>query len=90
MDLHSTWPRSDQLEHLIMKALTIIGIAVAAFWLTSTALADKYDALVAKGYRWITIDGPFACSSKDDVHRIIKNRSDENTYEWLNKEACTF
>ncbi|MGA8658919.1 MAG: hypothetical protein WB586_22540 [Chthoniobacterales bacterium] len=61
----------------------IIGIAVAAVWLTSTALADKYGDLVAKGYRWVTTDGPFACAAKDDVHRIIKNQSDENALRML-------
>jgi len=73
-----------------MKARPIIGIAVAAVWLTSTALADKYDDLVAKGYRWITTDGPFACSSTDDVHRIIKNRSDENTLRMLEQGGVYF
>jgi hypothetical protein len=47
-----------------MKVRTIIGIAVAAVWLTSTALADKYGDLVAKGYRWVTTDGPFAVPEK--------------------------
>ena len=41
-----------------MKVRTIIGIAVGAVCLTSTALADKYDDLVKKGYRWVTTDGP--------------------------------
>jgi hypothetical protein len=62
-----------------MKMHTISGLVVATILQTSAALADKYDDLVAKGYRWITTDGPFACASKDDLNRIIKNRSDENT-----------
>jgi len=73
-----------------MKGRTIIGIAVAAVWLTSTALADKYGDLVAKGYRWVTTDGPFACASKDDVHRIIKNQSDENTLRMLQQGHVYF
>jgi hypothetical protein len=73
-----------------MKARTIIGIAVAAVWLTSTAVADKYDDLVAKGYRWVTTDGPFVCASKDDVHRIIKNRSDENTLRMVEQGGVYF
>ena len=74
----------------IMKVRTLIGVAVAAVWLTSTALADKYDDLVAKGYRWITTDGPFACASKDDLQQIIKNRSDENTLRMLQKGGVYF
>jgi hypothetical protein len=90
MDLHSASPRSDQLERSIMKVRTIIGIAVAAVWLTSTALADKYNDLVTKGYRWVTTDGPFACASKDDVHRIIKNQSDENTLRMVGQGGVYF
>jgi len=61
-----------------MKMRTITGIAAAAILQTSTALADKYDDLVAKGYRWVTTDGPFACISKDNVQRLVKDQSDEN------------
>ena len=65
-------------------------MAFAAVWLTSTALADKYDDLVAKGYRWITTDGPFACASKNDLQQIIENRSDENTLRMLQKGGVYF
>ena len=61
-----------------MKVRTILGLAAAAILPTSAALADKYDELVTKGYRWVTTDGPFACRSKDDLHRLITNQSDEN------------
>ncbi len=74
----------------MMKVRTIISIAVAAIGLTSTALSDKYDDLVTKGYRWVTIDGPFACASKDDVDRIIKNQSDENMVRMLEQGRLYF
>jgi len=72
-----------------MKLRTIVGIGTAV-WLTSTVLADQYDDLVAKGYRWVTTDGPFACASKDDLNRIIKNRSDENTLRMVEKGGVYF
>ena len=72
-----------------MKLRTIVGIG-AAVWLTSSVLADQYDDLVAKGYRWVTTDGPFACISKDDLNRIIKNRSDENTLRMVEKGGVYF
>jgi len=72
-----------------MKLRTIVGIGTAV-WLTSTVLADQYDDLVAKGYRWVTTDGPFACISKDDLNRIIKNRSDENTLRMVEKGGVYF
>ena len=58
-----------------MKAHTILAVAAAAITLTSTALGDKYSDLVAKGYRWTTADGLYACVSKDDVRRMVNNPS---------------
>ena len=40
-----------------MRVLTIILAAVAA-GLEPTALADPYKDLAAKGYRWVSVDGP--------------------------------
>ena len=60
-----------------MKARTILAVATSAMTLTSTALGDKYGDLVAKGYRWVTGDGLYACVSKDDVPRMVNNPGDE-------------
>ena len=60
-----------------MKARTILAVAASAITLTSSAFGDKYDDLVAKGYRWATVDGLYACVSKDDVRRVVNNPSDE-------------
>jgi hypothetical protein len=56
-----------------MKARTILAVAASAITLTSSALGDKYSDLVAKGYRWSTADGLYACVSKDDVRRMVNN-----------------
>jgi hypothetical protein len=61
-----------------MKMRTISGIVAATILQTSAALADKYDELVAKGYRWVTTDGPFACTSKEASQRLAKDQSEEN------------
>ena len=61
-----------------MKMRTIFGIVAATILQTSAALADKYDDLVAKGYRWVTTDGPFACTSKEASQRLAKDQSEEN------------
>jgi hypothetical protein len=73
-----------------MKVRTIIVIAAAAVGLTSIALADKYDDLVKKGYRWIASDGPFACHSRDDLQRIIKDQSDANKLEMVEELRAYF
>ena len=61
-----------------MKMRTILGIVAATILRTLAAFADKYDDLVAKGYRWVNTDGPFACTSKDAAQRLIKDQSEEN------------
>jgi hypothetical protein len=65
-----------------MKIVTLLSV-VAAVGLTSGALAAPYDEFAAKGYRWVTIDGPYACPSKDDLRQIIKYRADEAVIEPL-------
>jgi len=57
--------------------MTLLALAaVAALALTSTASANKYDELAAKGFRWATADGPYACVAKEDVHRMANNPGD--------------
>ena len=60
-----------------MRALAILAMAAAAVTLTSTVSADKYGDLVAQGFRWANVNGLYACVSKDDVRRMVNNRSDE-------------
>lgn len=58
-----------------MKAPILLAVA-AAITLASPASADKYDDLVAQGYRWSIANGPFACVAKEDVHLMTSNPSD--------------
>ena len=58
-----------------MRVLTII-LATLAAGLAPTALADPYKDLAAQGYRWVSVDGPYACPSKDDLRKITKHRTD--------------
>jgi hypothetical protein len=59
------------------KAMKLpILLAVTALTLASTASATKYDELVAKGYRWSTADGPYACVAKEDVPKMTGHPAD--------------
>jgi hypothetical protein len=59
------------------KAMKLpILLAVTAMTLASTASATKYDELVAKGYRWSTADGPYACVAKEDVPKMTDHPAD--------------
>ena len=70
-----------------MKMRTISGIVAATILQTSAALADKYDDLVGKGYRWVTTDGPFACTSKEASERLVKDQSEENRLRMVSQRG---
>src|SRR5580693_7859274 len=70
------WPKGPAIRKTIpksMKICTILAVAAAAIALASSALGDKYSDLVARGFRWATADGLYACVSKDDVRRMVNN-----------------
>src|SRR4029077_7272092 len=54
----------------------IIVLAAAAVGLGSTASADPYKDPADQGYRWVIVDGPYACPSKDDLREITRHRTD--------------
>jgi hypothetical protein len=54
----------------------MLAFAAISVGLTVTALAANYSDLVAQGYRWVNVDGPYACPAKDDVQRIANHRTD--------------
>jgi hypothetical protein len=37
----------------------------------------NYDDFAAQGYRWVTVDGPYACPSKDYLRKLTKHPTDE-------------
>ena len=61
---------------LLLGPARILGCAIFAVGLTCTAFAADYKDLVAEGYRWVTVDGPFACTTEPEVQRITNHRSD--------------
>jgi hypothetical protein len=54
----------------------ILVSATLCFGLTCTASADDYEGLAAKGYRWVTVNGSYACTTEQEVQRITNNRTD--------------
>ena len=60
-----------------MRVLIIL--AAVAAGLASTALADPYKELAAQGYRWVSVDGPYACRSKDDLRKITAHRTGDTS-----------
>jgi hypothetical protein len=60
-----------------MKVPIVLSLAAIIAGLASARPTTNYDDYLAKGYRWLTVDGPYACVSKDDLRQIIKSRNAE-------------
>src|ERR1700731_2535174 len=73
MSYPTTW-NFTQSKEIVMKTPILLALAAAA--MTVSASANKYDELAAKGFRWATADGPYACVAKEDVHRMANNPGD--------------
>jgi hypothetical protein len=57
-----------------MKMLMKLSIAALVIGIQTTALSsNNYEDLVAEGYRWVNIDGPYASILEDDAQRLSKN-----------------
>lgn len=67
--------------------IRILAVYVIGLSLIGTALADDLPRLgyseqtpvkdlVAKGYRWVTVDGPYACVTEQEVRKITTKRTD--------------
>jgi hypothetical protein len=59
-----------------MKLLTMLLAMIVAVVMASTVLALDYKNIVAEGYRWVSIDGPYACPAKEDLRRMDREASD--------------
>jgi hypothetical protein len=73
-----------------MKLLTILLTPIVAVGMVSTALARDYKDIVAEGYRWVSIDGPYMCSTKEDLHEITRDPCDINELHMVEQLRAYF
>ena len=65
-----------------MLVVSVIGLSsISTTWaddLPSMRYSERIPVkdLAAKGYRWVTVDGPYACASEQEVRKITSNRTD--------------
>jgi hypothetical protein len=59
----------------IMKVWLLV-FTLFALSLTRSAWAQDYRDLAAKGYRWVTVDGPYACPSEQEVRQVTSDPTD--------------
>jgi hypothetical protein len=70
--------------------LGISVITAISLSLTWTALGDNYSDLAAQGFRWVTVDGPYACTNEQDVRRIVGHRTDAIELEMVENIRCYY
>ena len=70
--------------------LAISVMTAVSFCLTCMALADHYKDLAAQGYRWVTVDGPFACTAEQDVQRIVAHHTDATELQAVQTIQCYY
>jgi len=70
---------------LLLSFITAISINFAG-----TAHATDYAALAAQGYRWVIVNGPYACWKHEDVERIVGHHTDETELDAVQNAACYY
>ena len=58
-----------------MNAKSVV-FGTLVFGLASTALSINDAKQAVDEYRWIVVDGPYACPSKEDLRQITKHHTD--------------
>jgi hypothetical protein len=73
-----------------MKLLISFMTAVS-LGLTCTVLGgENYSALAAQGYRWVTVNGPYACTTEQDVERITAHHTDAAELQVVETIQCYY
>ena len=57
--------------------MRFIACTTFAFLLMLDGFAANYDDLLKQGYRWVTVDGPYACVSVEDLRKVTRGGGDE-------------
>jgi hypothetical protein len=73
---YETWNYERLATQKRLKLLIVLLAPIVAVGMASTALAAHYKDVVAEGYRWVSLDGPFACPLKEDLRTITREPSD--------------
>ena len=73
-----------------MKLLICFMTAVS-LGLTGTVLGgNNYSALAALGYRWVAINGPYACITEQDAKRIAAHHTDATELQVVEDIECYY
>jgi hypothetical protein len=82
--------RPVQVENQNLMKLAIFFAAAASLALIGNGLADQYDTLAAQGYRWVNVNGPYACTSEQHVEGLVAHRTDARELEVVQNIQCYY
>ena len=71
---------------LLISFMTAVSLGLAC-----TVLGDdNYSALAAQGYRWVTVNGPYACTTEQDAKRIAAHHTDAIELQVVENIECYY
>jgi hypothetical protein len=56
--------------------IKLLTLTLFSFSVTCVTWADQHQNLTAEGYRWVTVNGPYACPTEPEVRRVTRDRTD--------------
>jgi hypothetical protein len=71
---------------LLISFITAVNLGLACMVLGD----DNYSALAAQGYRWVTVDGPYACNTEQDAERITAHHTDATELQVVENIQCYY
>ena len=71
---------------LLISFMTAVSLGLTCMVLGD----DNYSALAAQGYRWVTVNGPYACNTGQDVERITAHHTDATELQVVQNIQCYY
>jgi hypothetical protein len=65
-------------------------LAAATMAMSLSALADNYSVLVVQGYRWVNVDGPYACPAEQGAEHLTKHHTDATELDAIQNMLCYY
>lgn len=73
-----------------MGLLTKLLASAVTAMIASSGLARNYSDLVSEGYRWVKVNGPYACRTKEDLREVIGNPSEIEKLQMVEELRAVF
>jgi hypothetical protein len=73
-------------NRILISFMTAVSLGLAC----TVFAGDNYSALAAQGYRWVVIDGPYACITEQDAKRIAAHDTDASELQVVESIECYY